>query len=95
MVACGIGATLAEAAAPGAAGTIPITTSSPEAKKLYLEGREFADTLRATDARKLYEQAVAKDPAFARAYFDIAANAGTAKEFFDAVKGAREACRKK
>jgi tetratricopeptide (TPR) repeat protein len=88
LVACGVGATLVEAAAPGDAGMIPITTSSPEARKLYLEGREFADTLRATDARKLYEQAVAKDPAFARAYFDIAANAGTAKEFFDAVKGA-------
>jgi hypothetical protein len=51
-------------AVAGAAATdkIPITTSSPEARELYLKGRELAEKLRATDARRFYEQAVARDP---------------------------------
>ena len=57
------------AVAGGTAATdkIPVTTSSPEARELYLKGRELAEKLRATDARKFYEQAVAKDPNFALA----------------------------
>ena len=47
---------------------IPITTSSDEARTLYVQGRDLAEKLRATDARKFYEQAVAKDPNFALAY---------------------------
>src|SRR4029077_14179404 len=50
------------------AGKIPITTSSNDARELYLKGRDLQETLRATDARNLYEQAVAKDPNFALAY---------------------------
>jgi tetratricopeptide (TPR) repeat protein len=69
-------------------GKVPITTSSNEARQLYLKGRHMADTLRATDARQFYRQAIAKDPGFARAYLDLAANAGTAKEFFDPLKKA-------
>jgi tetratricopeptide (TPR) repeat protein len=69
-------------------GKIPITTSSEEARQLYLKGRNLADTLRATDARRFYQEAVAKDPSFARAYLDLANTAGTAKEFFAAVKRA-------
>ena len=51
-----------------AAEKIPITTSSDEARTLYLKGRDLAEKLRATDARRLYEQAVAKDPNFALGY---------------------------
>ncbi len=42
------------AVAGGAAATdkIPITTSSSEARELYLKGRELAEKLRATDARR-------------------------------------------
>jgi len=64
---------------------IPITTSSPEARELYLRGRELAEKLRATDARRFYEQAVARDPDFALAHLGLANTAGTTKEFIDAV----------
>ena len=68
---------------------IPITTSSEEARKLYLQGRDLSEKLRATDARKYFEQAAAKDKDFALAYLGLANTAGTAKEFFEAVaKGA-------
>ena len=39
-----------------AADKIPITTSSAEARQLYLKGRDLAEKLRATDARRFYEQ---------------------------------------
>ena len=64
---------------------IPITTSSDEARQLYLKGRDLAEKLRATDAHALYEQAVAKDPNFALAYVGLANTAGTTKEFIDAA----------
>jgi tetratricopeptide (TPR) repeat protein len=83
---CGVAA--AGPALGSADGKVPITTRSEEARQLYLKGRALADTLRATDARKFYQEAVAKDPSFARAYLDLANTAGTAKEFFDAVKQA-------
>ena len=37
---------------------IPITTSSDDARQLYMKGRDLAEKLRATDARRLYEQAI-------------------------------------
>jgi tetratricopeptide (TPR) repeat protein len=64
---------------------IPITTSSDEAKRLYLEGRDLLEKLRATDARRLFEQAVAKDPGFALAYAGLANTAGTNGEFVAAT----------
>jgi tetratricopeptide (TPR) repeat protein len=64
---------------------IPITTSSDEARKLYLEGRDLLEKLRATDARHLFEQAVAKDPNFALAYVGLANTAGTNGEFVAAT----------
>ncbi len=62
---------------------IPITTSSEEAKKLYMEGRDLAEKLRATDAHKLYQQAVAQDQNFALAHLGLANTSATGKEFFD------------
>jgi tetratricopeptide (TPR) repeat protein len=67
---------------------IPITTSSEEARRLYLEGRDLADKLRATDSHKLYQEAAAKDKTFALARLGLANTAGTAKEFFDALQEA-------
>jgi hypothetical protein len=64
---------------------IPITTSSEEARQLYVKGRDLAEKLRATDARGLYAQAAAKDSSFALAQLGLANTAGTAKEFFDAL----------
>ena len=68
-----------------AAGKIPITTSSAEARQLYVKGRDLAEKLRATDARRFYEQAVEKDKNFALAYVGLANTSGTTKEFIDAV----------
>jgi len=64
---------------------VPITTSSPEARDLYLKGRELAEKLRATDGRKFFEQAIAKDADFALAHLGLANTAGTTREFIDAV----------
>ena len=73
----------AQATAP--AGKVPITTSSDEARALYLKGRDLAEKLRATDGRRLYAEAVAKDPDFALAHVGMANTAGTNKEFVDAT----------
>jgi tetratricopeptide (TPR) repeat protein len=67
---------------------IPVTTSSEEARQLYLKGRDLTEKLRATDSRRLFEQAAAKDKTFALAQVGLANSAGSAKEFFDAVKNA-------
>ena len=66
-------------------GKVPITTASAEARALYLKGRDLAEKLRATDARRFYEQAVQKDKAFALGYVGLANTSGTTKEFIDAV----------
>jgi tetratricopeptide (TPR) repeat protein len=84
---CALGTLGVLAVAPVAlsADRIPITTSSEEARQLYLKGRDLSEKLRATDAHALFEQAAAKDPAFALAQVGLANAAGTAKEFFAAV----------
>jgi tetratricopeptide (TPR) repeat protein len=82
--ACGL-CVLATPLAALAADQIPITTSSEEARQLYLKGRDLFEKLRATDARALFVQAAAKDPDFALAQVGLANSAGSAKEFFDAV----------
>ncbi len=70
--------------APGA-GKLPITTSSDEARTLYLQGRDLLEKLRGTDARRLFEQALAKDADFALAHVGLANTSGTTKEFIDAA----------
>jgi len=82
------GATTTETAAATAAavphaGAVPLTTASDEARRLYLEGRALSEQLKAHDGRKLYQQAVAADSSFAMAHYQLAANAATAKDFFD------------
>src|SRR5262249_47152311 len=62
--------------------TIPITTSSPEARALYLEGRDLVERLKATEGHLKTDQAVKKDPHFALAWLQWAQTSGTAKEFF-------------
>lgn len=77
-------AALVTAQAP-ATGKVPITTSSAEARELYLKGRDLAEKLRATDAHRFYEQAVQKDRTFALGYVGLANTSGTTKEFIDNV----------
>jgi tetratricopeptide (TPR) repeat protein len=79
---------LGVSAAAAAADRVPITTTSDEARQLYLKGRDLNERLRATDARALFQQAAAKDPGFALAQVGLANTSGTAKEFFEAVNRA-------
>jgi tetratricopeptide (TPR) repeat protein len=83
-IAFSVGTTIGIAQSP-ANGKVPITTSSQEARELYLKGRELAEKLRATDAREYYRQAVAKDPNFAMGYIGLANTSGTTKEFIEGV----------
>ncbi len=62
--------------------TIPITTSSPEARRLYLEGRDLVERLKGTEAHLRTDEAVKKDPQFALGWLQWSGTAGTAKEFF-------------
>ncbi len=71
------------AADKASADKMPITTKSEEAKQLYLKGLDLLEKLRATDAHKFFEQAVAKDPDFALAELQLANTSPSAKEFFD------------
>jgi tetratricopeptide (TPR) repeat protein len=80
-----VGAAMASAQAKAAADKVPITTSSEEARQLYLKGRDLAEKLRATDARRFYEQAVAKDPNFALGHLGLANTSGTTRQFIDSV----------
>jgi tetratricopeptide (TPR) repeat protein len=64
---------------------IPITTSSEEARQAYLNGRDLAEKLRATDAHAQYEKAVKLDPNFALGYLGLANTSGTTKEFIEAT----------
>ena len=93
LAALALGATAvvarAQTAATKATDKIPITTSSEDARQLYLQGRDLAEKLRATDARRFYELALAKDQGFALAQVGLANTAGNAKEFFDAVGKAK------
>src|SRR5262245_27671413 len=88
---CALLAAFCASTAPGLAqtngsdGKIPITTASAEARELYLKGRDLAERLRATDARRFYEQAVEKDGKFALGYVGLANTAPTTREFIDAV----------
>ena len=75
-------------------GAIPISSASDEARQLYLAGpRARRRQLRAHDGRQLYEQAAAKDPTFAMAHYQLAANSATAKDFFAHLKEAVGAVR--
>ena len=65
-------------------GTVPITTSSSEARSLYLQARDLNERLKATEANQVAMKAVQKDPNFATAWLLVAQTAGTAKGFFDA-----------
>jgi tetratricopeptide (TPR) repeat protein len=71
-------------------GKVPITTPSKEAKDLYLKGRDLSERLRATDAREMLKEAVAKDESFALGHLALANTAPSAKEFFASLKRAVE-----
>jgi tetratricopeptide (TPR) repeat protein len=69
-------------------GKIPITTSSAEARKEFLAGRDLTDRLLIQDSIQHYDKAISLDPNFALAELTRAQNSPTAKEFFDHLKKA-------
>ena len=69
-------------------GKIPITTSSEEARKEFLEGRDLSEKLRLQNSIQHFENAISKDPDFAYAYLMLAQSAPTAKVFFENMKKA-------
>lgn len=64
-------------------GKIAITTTSEEARQEFLQGRDLSEKLRLQDSIQHFENAVAKDPNFAGAYFLLAQSAPTTKGFFE------------
>jgi Flp pilus assembly protein TadD len=85
ILALGAGTASVFAQATPASDKVPITTTSDEARQLYLKGRDLAEKLRATDAHTFYQQAVAKDPAFALGYVGLANTSATTKDFIGAA----------
>jgi tetratricopeptide (TPR) repeat protein len=67
---------------------VPLTSTSEDAKALYSKGRDLTEQLRNQEARKLFEQAVAKDSTFALAHYNLALTSASPKEFFEHVKHA-------
>src|ERR1051325_11174001 len=73
----------ASPAAPADGGKIPVTTSSEEARKEFLQGRDMAERLLAQDSLQHFDQAIPLDPNFASAELGRANASPTAKDFFD------------
>jgi len=77
----------ATTASPGG-GKLPITTSSEEAKKEFLQARDLAERLLAQDSIRHFDKAISLDPNFAYAELGRANASPTAKEFFEHLKKA-------
>ena len=75
-------------AAAAATGKIAITTSSEEARKEFLAGRDLSEKLRITDSIAHFDKAITLDPNFALAELSRANVSPTAKEFFEHLKKA-------
>ncbi len=69
-------------------GKLPVTTSSEEARKEFLAGRDLAERLLIQDSIQRFDKAISLDPNFAYAELSRATSAPTAKEFFDHLKKA-------
>jgi tetratricopeptide (TPR) repeat protein len=80
--------TTAEAGNATAAGKIPITTSSDEARKEFIQGRDLNEKLLVQDSIAHYDKAISLDANFAYAELNRAGVSPTGKEFFDHLKKA-------
>ncbi len=60
---------------------MPITTNSPEAKKLFMKGLELYENLREEEARDYFSRALEKDMDFALCHFYLADIATSAIEY--------------
>lgn len=71
-----------------AAGKIPITTSSDEARKEFLQGRDLNEKLLIQDSIQHFDKAISLDANFAWAELSRAQVSPTGKEFFEHLKKA-------
>lgn len=71
------------ATSTSANGKIPVTTSSDEALKAFLAGRDLSEKLRITDSISHYDKAISLDSNFALAHLNRAQVSPTGKEFFE------------
>ncbi len=62
---------------------IPVTSSSDEAKKEFMLGRDLAEKLLIQDSIQHYDKAIALDSSFALAELNRATSSPTAREFFE------------
>jgi tetratricopeptide (TPR) repeat protein len=69
-------------------GKIPLTTSSNEARKEFLEGRALSEKLMLTNSIQHFDKAIALDSGFATAYLSRALGSPTAKDFFSYLRKA-------
>lgn len=69
---------------------IPISTTSNEALQLFIQGRDLSENLKAPQAAALFDQAIEKDPNFARAYLYRAFSGGGYKVYRDNLSKAVE-----
>jgi tetratricopeptide (TPR) repeat protein len=69
-------------------GKVPITTSSEEAKKEFLLGRDLVERTLVQKSIGHFESAIAKDANFAMAYLRLAQTSQTAKPFLENLKKA-------
>src|SRR5215210_4694188 len=75
-------------AATAPTGKIAVTTSSDEARKEFLAGRDLSEKLRITDSIAHFDKAISLDPNFALAELLRANVSPTPKEFFEHLKKA-------
>jgi len=68
-----------------AEGKIAVTTSSEEARQLFLQARDLQDKFLFNESRPLLEEAVKKDENFALAYRDLAFSQPTTKQFLECL----------
>ncbi|HSS98970.1 MAG TPA: tetratricopeptide repeat protein [Terriglobales bacterium] len=64
-------------------GKIPITTSSDEARKEFVQGRDLTEKLQVNDSLQHFDKAISLDANFAAAELARANASPTANEFFD------------
>ena len=72
--------------AGSANGKIPMTTSSEEARKEFVQGRDLSEKLLTQDSIQHFDKAISLDPNFALAHLNRAQVSPTGKEFFDHLK---------
>jgi superkiller protein 3 len=74
---------------PTETGKIPITTTSDEARQLFLKGRDLSESLQGQESLQLFDEAVKKDPNFAMGYIYLAFGQPSVQGFFDNLNKAK------